>query len=128
VLANQDLDALAKNLQIGTTPVIISSSIEWLSLDDWQTERTALQKYRRWRKRLGKPRHREIPAPLLEALPVRQPSLEQWSAQKRQVNAGKQWIKVGTTNISMFRNPGKEDRWSSSPSTRTTAAATSATS
>jgi len=25
------------------------------------------------------------------------------------VNSGKQWIKVGTTNISMFRNPGKEE-------------------
>jgi murein L,D-transpeptidase YafK len=42
VLANQDLDALAKNLQIGLTPVIISNSIEWLSLDDWQAERRAL--------------------------------------------------------------------------------------
>ena len=42
VLANQDLDALAKNLQIGLTPVIISNSIEWLSLDDWQAERKSL--------------------------------------------------------------------------------------
>ena len=34
VLANQDLDAISKNLQVGLTPVIISNSIEWLSLDD----------------------------------------------------------------------------------------------
>src|SRR5574343_1340521 len=44
VLANQDLDALAKNLQPGLTPVIISNEIEWLSLDDWQKERAALNK------------------------------------------------------------------------------------
>ena len=36
-------------------------------------------------------------------------NIEQWSAQKRQVNAAKQWIKVGAANISMFRNPGKEE-------------------
>jgi lipoprotein-anchoring transpeptidase ErfK/SrfK len=44
VLANTDLDALAKNLQVGLTPVIISNSIEWLSFDDWQSERSALNK------------------------------------------------------------------------------------
>ena len=42
MLANEDLDALSKNLQIGLTPVIISEQIEWLSLDDWKAERNAL--------------------------------------------------------------------------------------
>ncbi|MCX7161548.1 MAG: hypothetical protein NT083_00630 [Rhodocyclales bacterium] len=32
-----------------------------------------------------------------------------WIEQKRKVNAGKAWIKVSTGNISMFRNPGKEE-------------------
>jgi hypothetical protein len=31
VLANGDLDALSRNLQIGLTPVIIGEQIEWLS-------------------------------------------------------------------------------------------------
>ena len=35
-------EAIAKNLQVGLTPVIISNSIEWLSLDDWQSERSSL--------------------------------------------------------------------------------------
>ncbi|HET7775524.1 MAG TPA: L,D-transpeptidase family protein, partial [Azospira sp.] len=35
VLSNQDLEAVSKNLQVGLTPVIISNSVEWLSLDDW---------------------------------------------------------------------------------------------
>jgi hypothetical protein len=42
VLTNQDLDAIAKNLQVGLTPVIISPSVEWLSLDDWAKERDEL--------------------------------------------------------------------------------------
>ncbi|HTY99886.1 MAG TPA: hypothetical protein VMB75_08630, partial [Rhodocyclaceae bacterium] len=32
-----------------------------------------------------------------------------WIEHKRQVNAGKSWIKVTTDNVSMFRNPGKEE-------------------
>jgi murein L,D-transpeptidase YafK len=32
-----------------------------------------------------------------------------WIEQKRKVNAGKSWIKVATENVSMFRNPGKEE-------------------
>jgi len=110
VLANQDLDALAKNLQIGTTPVIISSSIEWLSLDDWQAERTALSRsidewHRDWES-LDTEKYLHHYSKRFQS---GSQSLEQWSAQKRQVNSGKQWIKVGTTNISMFRNPGKEE-------------------
>ena len=36
-------------------------------------------------------------------------SLEQFAAQKKQVNASKEWIKVKTENLSVFRNPGKEE-------------------
>jgi hypothetical protein len=32
-----------------------------------------------------------------------------WIERKRNVNAGKTWIKVATNNISMFRDPGKEE-------------------
>ena len=36
-------------------------------------------------------------------------SLEQFAIQKRQVNSGKSWIKVKLANLSMFRNPGKDE-------------------
>jgi murein L,D-transpeptidase YafK len=109
VLANTDLDALAKNLQIGTTPVIISNSVEWLSLDDWQAERTALlDMIDAWRKdwesmdieRYGRHYARDFSGDGKDR--------GAWLAQKRKVNAGKQWIKVATENISMFRDPGKD--------------------
>src|SRR5205085_1529631 len=32
-----------------------------------------------------------------------------WAKQKQSVNASKDWIKVGLTNVSMFRSPGKDD-------------------
>lgn len=110
VLANRDLDALAKNLQIGTTPVIISNSIEWLSLDDWQAERAALlDSIEAWRKDWESLDAGKYITHYSKRFQSGSQNLEQWSAQKRQVNAAKQWIKVGAANISMFRNPGKEE-------------------
>jgi murein L,D-transpeptidase YafK len=110
VLANTDLDALAKNLQVGTTPVIISNSIEWLSLDDWQSERQALLKMiDEWRgdwESLDNDRYARHYARNFSSDGKNR---ESWLEQKRKVNAGKQWVKVETRNISMFRNPGKDE-------------------
>jgi phosphotransferase system IIA component len=110
VLANTDLDALAKNLQIGTTPVIISNSIEWLSLDNWQAERTSLlgviDEWRRDWESLDIGRYARHYS---QKFSGDGKDLAAWVAQKKKVNAGKQWIKVDTQNISMFRNPGQDE-------------------
>ena len=110
VLANQDLDAIAGDLQIGLTPVIISDSIEWLSLDDWQAERSSLlamiDAWRHdWESRdMDKYASHYSSRFLSDGL-----TANQWVEQKRKVNASKKWIKVDARNISMFRNPGKEE-------------------
>ncbi len=110
VLSNQDLDALAKMLQIGTTPVIISNNIEWLSLDDWQAERGALQQsIGDWRADWESLDTEKYLRHYSKRFFSSNQNLEQWAAQKRQVNSGKQWIKVATNNISMFRNPGADE-------------------
>ncbi len=110
VLSNQDIEALADSVQVGLTPVIISNSIEWLSLDDWQAERKSLLgMIEQWRQdwesrdvdRYAKHYSRKFESDDMK--------FDSWMEQKRKVNAGKSWIKVGTNNISMFRNPGKED-------------------
>jgi murein L,D-transpeptidase YafK len=110
VLANADLDALAKNLQIGRTPVIISNSIEWLSFDDWQNERVALnKKIEEWRSDWES---RDIDRYLKhysQKFATKDLTLEQFAEQKRRVNANKTWIKVNLSNVSMFRNPGQDE-------------------
>ena len=110
VLANADLDALAKNLQVGTTPVIISNSVEWLSLDDWQAERKSLlamiDEWRRDWESLDMERYARHYA---RAFTGDGKDRAAWLAQKKRVNADKQWVKVATRNISMFRNPGKDE-------------------
>ena len=110
VLSNVDLDALAKNLQIGLTPVIISNSVEWLSFDDWQNERSALNKtIDEWRSDWESRDINRYLKHYAKNFQTGDQKLDQYAQQKRQVNAGKEWIKVKLTNMSMFRDPGKEE-------------------
>ena len=110
VLANQDLEAVAKNLQIGLTPVIISNSVEWLSLDDWQAERQSLlQMIEEWRRDWESMDINRYAAHYSRRFSADGQNYADWVDRKRRVNAGKSWIKVGTDNISMFRNPGREE-------------------
>jgi len=110
VLANQDLDTIARSLQIGLTPVIISDSIEWLSLDDWQAERTSLlAMIADWRQDWESRDINRYASHYSRDFHANGDDLSHWLDQKHKVNAGKAWIKVETRNISMFRNPGKEE-------------------
>lgn len=110
VLANQDLDAISGDLQIGLTPVIISDSIEWLSLDDWQAERTSLlNMLDTWRRDWESRDIDKYASHYSREFLADGQNMQQWIEQKRKVSASKTWITVATRNISMFRNPGKEE-------------------
>jgi murein L,D-transpeptidase YafK len=110
VLTNQDLDMVAKNLQVGLTPVIISNSIEWLSLDDWTKERAELNKsIDTWRADWESKDTDRYLKHYSKRFKSSDQSYDQFSAHKKQVNAGKEWIKVNVDNLSLFRNPGKEE-------------------
>ena len=110
VLSNVDLDALAKNLQIGLTPVIISNSIEWLTQDDWQNERSALnKKIEEWRSDWESKDVNRYLKHYSDKFRTKDQTFEQFALQKKQVNNGKEWIKVKLSNVSMFRDPGKDE-------------------
>ena len=110
VLANRDLDAIAKNLQVGLTPVIISNSVEWLSLDDWNKERADLNKaIDAWRSDWESRDTARFLQHYSRKLNAGGQNYDQFAAQKRQVNDSKQWIKVKVDNLSVFRNPGKDE-------------------
>lgn len=109
VLANVDFDALAKNVQVGVTPVIISDTIEWLSFDDWQRERTALnQQIEAWRRDWESGDVERFLAHYSTEFKTQKQTLAQFATQKRQVQASKEWVKVELSRQSMFRSPGKD--------------------
>ena len=109
VLANSDLDALARSLQIGVTPVIISEDIEWLSPEDWATERTSFGKQlEQWRADWESLDTERYLAHYSKSFSAPNQDLHSWSRHKRLVNGGKSWIKINLSNLSMFRDPGKD--------------------
>jgi len=110
VLANQDLDAIGKNLQVGLTPVIISNSVEWLTLDDWNKERTELNRtIETWRTDWESRDTDRFLKHYSKRYQANGQDFEQFAAQKRQVNGSKEWVKVKVNSLSVFRNPSKEE-------------------
>ncbi|MDR2625368.1 MAG: L,D-transpeptidase family protein [Zoogloeaceae bacterium] len=110
VLTNPDFDALGKDVQIGLTPVIISSSVEWLSPEGWQRERAELrQNIEAWRADWESRDSERYLAHYARSFKNRQHDFQSFAAQKRAVNQGKTWITVKLENLSIFRNPGEEE-------------------
>ena len=110
VLANADLDVLAQSLQIGLTPIIISDDVEWLSLDEWASERRVFrEQFEQWRADWESLDTERYLTHYSRKFAVGNENLDAWSRHKRQVNSGKKWIKMDARNVSVFRSPGKED-------------------
>ena len=109
VLANPDFLALNQYLRGASVPVIISDSVEWLSLDDWHKERKefnrVLEQWRvDWESR-DNDRYLSHYSPRFSASGTDFP---EFARHKRAVNASKKWVKVGIRNLSTYRNPGRD--------------------
>ena len=109
VLSNRDLDAIRQRVQIGITPVIISSGIEWVqpqAITGVRDELTgALETWRRDWESLDTERYLRNYSPTFNSGGQ---DYRAFAQQKRQVNAGKQWVKVKLDRVSMFLYPGKQ--------------------
>ena len=110
VLANPDLQAVARQLQIGVTPVIIADEIEWTDAASLDAERASLAaELEQWRadwqsrdtERYLAHYSREFSGPGQD--------YAAWAAHKRKVNSAKSWIKVGLGNVTMLRYPSERD-------------------
>jgi murein L,D-transpeptidase YafK len=109
-LTNEDFETIGRVVQVGLTPVIISSGVEWVPREATEGLRRGLQQaleaWRRDWESLDTERYLRHYAAGFRA--GRQ-DLAAWAAQKRQVNAGKRWIKVGVDKVSVFLYPGNQD-------------------
>lgn len=110
VLTNRDLEALSGYLQIGLTPVIISNSVEWLSVDDWLSERSAItQQIENWRRDWESRNVDRYLAHYSRSFRNLDGGYVEWAEQKKMVAASKTWIKLSINKLSVFRSPGKQD-------------------
>ena len=107
VLANPDLLSVGRLVQVGATPVIITDEIEWADPAQVENDRAslaaALDRWRTdWESR-DSARYLAHYAPEFHS--DSQEDRDAWSAHKRRVNAGKAWVQVTVSEVSMLRYP-----------------------
>ncbi len=94
VLNNQDLETITQNVQVGLTPVIISNNVEWVDPSTTQTLRQELARnVESWRHDWESRATDKYLSPYAASFTAGKQNLDNWSQHKRQVNAGKTWIK-----------------------------------
>lgn len=107
VLSNDDLKHIGKDLQVGTTPVIITNKME-VSTDADKTDHEALLKaIEQWRSDWSSINTDAYLKHYAKDFATGQFKLDSWSAQKHLVNSGKDWIKVGISDLSIFPYPNQ---------------------
>ena len=109
VLTNRDLDAIRQRVQIGLTPVIISSSIEWVQPQAVSGLRQELGNFvEQWRRDWESLSTERYLTHYSQSFTSGTQDYRAFAQQKKQVNAGKQWVKVKLDKVSMLLYPGKE--------------------
>ncbi len=109
-LTNDDLGRLARYVDVGLTPVVIASGVKWVAPDRLRASRAAfLASFERWRadwESLDTDRYLSHYAADFRGDGK---DLAAWGAHKRKVNAGKSWVKVGVSDLSILGDPDGED-------------------
>lgn len=109
VLANEDLLHLGKYLQVGVTPVIITREMDWNSDTDLADRDQLIGTIEQWRKDWSSIDTEAYLGHYAHDFSTGSQNLNAFSEQKRLVNSGKTWIKVGLTNLSVFTYPNQPD-------------------
>jgi murein L,D-transpeptidase YafK len=110
VLANPDLVAISRFVQVGLTPVIIADEVEWTDASAVEADRASLAAaLEQWRADWQSRDTERYLAHYSSRFSSGTENYAAWAAHKRKVNAGKAWIKVGLSRIGMFRYPSERD-------------------
>ncbi|MHB8167188.1 MAG: L,D-transpeptidase Cds6 family protein, partial [Sulfuricella sp.] len=101
---------LAKDLQVGLTPVIISDQVKWVDAKKLAAQRNLLdQRVENWRRDWESMNTSKYLQHYSRNFRAPGQNYHSWEEQKRQVNASKTWIKIKLSNISIFNYPGNEN-------------------
>lgn len=110
VLANIDMERIARRIQIGETPVIISDEVRWVSNAVRDAERQAFMGVlESWRKAWESRDSDDYLVHYTRGFRSGRLDFTAWSAHKRRVNSTKKAIKVMLDNVSVYRSPAAEN-------------------
>jgi len=109
VLPNDDLDQVGKILQIGITPVIITNQMDWSDEQSKSDRAALLGEIEKWRADWASRDTNTYLKHYAQDFSNSEADFSDWARQKKTVNAGKSWIKVKISNLSMFAYPNQPD-------------------
>lgn len=107
VLSNDDLTHLGMSVQVGNTPVIITNHMESSDEADQADHAALLKQIEQWRSDWASLNTESYLTHYASDFATGSFKLDNWSAQKRLVNSGKSWIKVGLSEVSIFPYPNQ---------------------
>lgn len=107
VLSNDDLLQIGKHVQVGHTPVIITSQMDWSDDSDRADKNSLLGEIEKWRNDWASRNTEAYLAHYAEDFSTGSMKLAAFSEQKRLVNSGKTWIKVSISKLSVFPYPSQ---------------------
>ena len=100
------LDLVAKTIQVGVTPVVISDEIQWVSTDEWTSQRQQFaSQIDQWRRDWESRDTARYLSHYSKEFESDDQDYAGWAAHKRRVNGSKAWIKVGLSGLAMVRYP-----------------------
>ena len=109
-LTNADFELIARNVQVGLTPVIIAHGVEWVGVDAAKALRKELtQSVENWRRDWESLDTAKYLTHYAANFSTSKMDLAQWSEQKHKVNAGKEWIRLKLDQLTIFLYPGRDD-------------------
>jgi murein L,D-transpeptidase YafK len=107
VLTNEDLQRLSRYVAVGRTPVVITAGVEWVAPERWEANRRDfLAAFEQWRSDWESLDTNRYLSHYASGFRADGKDIAAWSAHKRKVNAGKSWVKVGVSDMSVFGHPG----------------------
>lgn len=107
VLNNNDFIQMGKHVQIGHTPVIITSQMDWSDDTDRADRDSLMSELEKWRNDWASINTDAYLAHYADDFASGATKFSTFAQQKRLVNSGKSWIKVKLSNISVFAYPNQ---------------------
>jgi murein L,D-transpeptidase YafK len=110
VLTNEDFQRLSRYVDVSRTPVVIVDRLEWREPRRWDAERDEFMKAMdQWKRDWESRDNERYFSHYARDFRADRGGMGGWKAQKRKVNAGKEWVKVGMEDVSLFAYPGVKD-------------------
>jgi murein L,D-transpeptidase YafK len=107
VLANEDLLQIGKHVEIGHTPVVITSQMDWADDSDRADRSALLGEIEKWRSDWASRNTDAYLTHYAKDFSTGSVNFAAFSDQKRLVNSGKTWIKVSISKLSAFPYPSQ---------------------